>query len=43
MESYGAYIAGTDDGYSAACGAPCEISLCEIFNKLVSVKLHIIS
>lgn len=37
MESYRAYIAGTDYRYSAACGAPCEI-LCKIFNKLIYVK-----
>lgn len=42
MESHRAYIAGTDYRYSAACGAACEI-LCKIFNKLISVKLHIIS
>lgn len=42
MESHRAYIAGTGYRYSAACGAPFEI-LCKIFNKVISVKLHIIS
>lgn len=42
MESHGVYVAGTDDSDSAACGSPCEIP-CELFNKLISIKLHITS